>query len=293
MNRISYRLSETPLVSIADQRIVTASYKHLDRTRPFHVLLYVLKGSIPIVEDNTEYIIGQGTLFFSRKNVHHWGERMIEAGTSLIFVHFFLPEASESEIPHEEFSPQFSPERRRVYPSDYENSVITLPKLLTNLGGSAIEYRLLELVSYYNSDDVFKKLHLNAMFAEILADCYQLQFNNLNTVSDMRVEEIMSYLRIHRDEPFRSSEVEAHMRLSYKYLEESFKKKTGRTIQQYHTDLRMHEAARLLRSTLLSVSEISTRIGYQDPLYFSNVFKKATGYSPRAYRNNIGATIID
>ena len=293
MNQISYRLSDIPCVSIADQRIVTVSYKHLDRTRPFHVLLYVLKGQVPIIEDNTEYIIGQGSLFFSKKNVHHWGERMIKAGTSLIFVHFFLPDADEADIPCEEFSPQFSLERRRMAFEDYEHSLITLPKMLTNLNGSEIEYKLQELVSYYNSDDVFKKLHLNVMFAEILADCYQLQFSNLNTVSDMRVEEIMSYLRTHRDEPFRSADVEAHMRLSYKYLEENFKKKTGMTIQQYHTDLRMHEAARLLRSTLLSVSEISAMIGYQDPLYFSNVFKKATGYSPRAYRNNIGITLID
>ena len=293
MNRISYRLSDIPCVSIADQRIVTTSYKHMDRTRPFHVLLYVLKGKIPIIEDNTEYIIGQGSLFFSKKNVHHWGERMIKAGTSLIFVHFFLPDAGETDKPCEEFSPQFSLERHRMELKDYEQALITLPKMLTNLNGSAIEYKLQELVSYYNSDDVFKKLHLNTMFAEILADCYQLQFSNLNTVSDMRVEEIMSFLRTHRDEPFRSADIEAHMRLSYKYLEESFKKKTGMTIQQYHTDLRIHEAARLLRSTLLSVSEISAMIGYQDPLYFSNVFKKATGYSPRAYRNNIGITIID
>lgn len=113
------------------------------------------------------------------------------------------------------------------------------------------------------------------------------------TTFDMRVEEIMSYLRLHRDEPFHSSGVEEHMRLNYKYLEEIFKKKTGMTIQQYHTDLRIQEAARLLRSTLHSISEISSMVGYQDPLYFSNVFKKATGYSPRAYRNNIGIIIMD
>lgn len=293
MNKISYRLSSIPYVSIADQRTATFSYMHPERTIPFHVLLYVLKGTVPIVEDNTEYIVEQGSLFFMKKNVHHWGEKMIKIGTSFIYVHFFMPEADETDMPFEEFSPQFTPKRRRIRPADYENSIITLPKMLNNLGGSTIEYKLQELASYYNSDDVFKKLHLNAMFAEILADCYQFQFSKLYTTFDMRVEEIMSYLRLHRDEPFHSSGVEEHMRLNYKYLEEIFKKKTGMTIQQYHTDLRMQEAARLLRSTLHSVSEISSMVGYQDPLYFSNVFKKATGYSPRAYRNNIGIIIMD
>lgn len=207
---------------------------------------------------------------------------------------FFLEEAYETDAPSNSFVPKYIPaQMRRITPEYYENSIITLPKMLDGLAGSTIEYKLSELVSYYSSDDGFKYLHLNAMFSEILAACYQFQFRSPTTITDVRVEEIMSFLRLHRDAPFSSADIENHMRLNYKYLEEMFKKKTGMTIQKYHTDLRMHEAARLLRSTLYSVSEISAKIGYQDPLYFSNVFKKSTGYSPRAYRSNINTTIMD
>ena len=82
------------------------------------------------------------------------------------------------------------------------------------------------------------------------------------------------------------------MGLSYKYMEEFFKKRIGMTIQQYHTNLRIHEAEKQLRTTQYSISEISGNLGFQDPLYFSNVFKKATGVSPRDYRKNIDTIII-
>lgn len=292
-NCISYRISELPYVSIVDERTVTSAYKHLDRTTPFHVLLYVMKGQIPIIEDDTEYLLTPGTLFFLKSGVHHWGEKFIKPGTSFIFVHFFLPDTEASCLPAREFSPKLTLEHHRIRPADYEQTVITLPKITDNLIGSETEYRLQELAAYYNSDDVFRNLHLNTRFADILAGCYKLRFKKPTTTADLRVEEVMTYLRQHRKEAFHSENIEEALGLSYKYLEENFKKKTGMTIQQYHTDLRMHEAARLLRSTLFSVSEISEQVGYQDPLYFSNVFKKSMGYSPRSYRNNIGTMLTD
>lgn len=63
-----------------------------------------------------------------------------------------------------------------------------------------------------------------------------------------------------------------------------FKKEKGMTIQQYHNSIKMNEAARLLRSTLLSVGEIGEKIGFSDILYFSRCFSSFHGISPTAYR---------
>ncbi|OXM85739.1 helix-turn-helix transcriptional regulator [Paenibacillus rigui] len=53
-----------------------------------------------------------------------------------------------------------------------------------------------------------------------------------------------------------------------------------------HTKLRMNHALELIRSTSLNVSEISKRLGYQNPYYFSRVFKKVFGESPSAYMSH-------
>lgn len=66
----------------------------------------------------------------------------------------------------------------------------------------------------------------------------------------------------------------------------SFKEYIGTTPIQYITNIRINKAKSLLSSSSLSVSEISDLIGYENPLYFSRIFKKNVGVSPLAYRHN-------
>lgn len=295
---ITYRLSEGPLVSVADKRIVTESYKHKQRIAPFHVLFYILEGQFPIIEDGEEHILNEGTLFFLKAGVEHRGVQYIPSGTTFIFMHFFLKDVSdeelgEEEIPQNEFMPYITFHKNRIKRKNFRETIVTLPKRIDNLQGSDLEHKILQLASFYNSGDAFRMLRINGMFSDILADCIQLQFKSDLTTTELRIQEIISYLQAHRDESFHSRDIEQHMGLSYKYMEESFKKRVGLTIQQYHTAIRIQEAERLLSATQDSISEISEKLGYQDPLYFSNVFKKATGVSPRNYRKNIETIIIE
>ncbi len=63
-----------------------------------------------------------------------------------------------------------------------------------------------------------------------------------------------------------------------------FKAELRVTPNVYYTRLRMEKARLLLRETDLKVREIAARLGYDDPFYFSNVFKKCVGVSPEQYR---------
>jgi AraC-like DNA-binding protein len=53
---------------------------------------------------------------------------------------------------------------------------------------------------------------------------------------------------------------------------------------RYAEEVRMRRARRLLAETDLPVREIATRLGYEDPLYFSRVFRKVVGLPATAYR---------
>ncbi len=73
------------------------------------------------------------------------------------------------------------------------------------------------------------------------------------------------------------------------HLGEIFKERTGVTIHQYLTKLRIEQARTLLAETELSITEICHRAGFEDSGYMTRVFKRVTGMSPRAYRQTIAS----
>lgn len=96
----------------------------------------------------------------------------------------------------------------------------------------------------------------------------------------------MAYLSRHAEEEFDAKGLSEYMNLNYSHLSATFSKITGQTIIDAHTRLRMNKALHLLRTTSMNVSEISERLGFQNPFYFTRVFKKVLGESPSYYMNH-------
>ncbi|WP_312371053.1 AraC family transcriptional regulator [Lachnoclostridium sp.] len=76
-----------------------------------------------------------------------------------------------------------------------------------------------------------------------------------------------------------------NMHLNRSYLSALFKQETGRSIKQYLQNYRLTRAESLLTSTNLPIYEISYSVGFQDPMYFSRLFKSTLGITPSQYRN--------
>ena len=74
--------------------------------------------------------------------------------------------------------------------------------------------------------------------------------------------------------------------LSKSGLHALFQKHTGRSPMDFFLRLKMKEACKMLRSTSLRVYEVAQRLGYQDPYYFSRIFRKVVGISPKEYQNS-------
>jgi hypothetical protein len=62
---------------------------------------------------------------------------------------------------------------------------------------------------------------------------------------------------------------------------------TGVTLTEYIRNKRLHHAAHLLRTTNLQVQTIATHCGITDLQYFSKLFKKETGKTPKEYRKSV------
>lgn len=73
--------------------------------------------------------------------------------------------------------------------------------------------------------------------------------------------------------------------MSYSKFRQVFKKATGLSPNQYYLDVRLSKAKELLASTSLSINEIAYHTGFESIFYFSKLFKKKNGVSPKDYRS--------
>ncbi|MCR5831850.1 MAG: response regulator [Lachnospiraceae bacterium] len=98
-------------------------------------------------------------------------------------------------------------------------------------------------------------------------------------------EDAKQYIADHYNESTLSvDEICSHLGVGTSYFSSVFKKETGSSFVTYLTDIRMNEAQRLLDSTDEKSYIIAGMVGYEEPNYFSYVFKKHFGISPSKYR---------
>jgi two-component system response regulator YesN len=103
----------------------------------------------------------------------------------------------------------------------------------------------------------------------------------------LAVRKAFSYIDEHFAEELSLTSVASHIGLSPNYLSQVFKQSTGKTFLEHLIGRRVEEAKKLLKQGDLNVSEISFRIGYDNPRYFSQVFHKQEGVTPSEYRKSI------
>lgn len=99
--------------------------------------------------------------------------------------------------------------------------------------------------------------------------------------STLTAPALTEYLRDNIDEPTRLDSIAEHFNMSRSSLCRKTRTLCGKTVQQLHEEIKMQWARSLLETGLLNISQVAHRVGYNDPFYFSRVFKKHTGSSPR------------
>ncbi len=265
MNRITVDNHHLPDVAGQGLLATAEGFFHADRVLPFHVLIYVLEGVIYVTEDDVDYAIGPGEMLFLKSGLRHFGKMEIPRGTRWYYVHFALE--------------QPMPGRGGELPA------MTLPKKLTGLCGSSIERMLAAFVEACRSRREEERWFLPQQLFVLLSQI-ALWDRPERKPLDL-AQRLADYLAAHTREPFSAKALEQAFFLSYKHMAAVFKKAQGLTMYAYHQRLRMEEAARLLRETLLPVGEISEQLGFGDQLYFSRCFHRHQGVSPTVYRRQL------
>ena len=99
------------------------------------------------------------------------------------------------------------------------------------------------------------------------------------------VESSITFLNKHYARNISLEEICTYLSVSRNYFSSLFKRDTGISLWAYLTAIRMGKARELLRETDLRSHEIAYAVGYDNPSYFSKLFKKLHNQTPNEYRS--------
>ncbi|MDR0248166.1 MAG: response regulator [Oscillospiraceae bacterium] len=98
------------------------------------------------------------------------------------------------------------------------------------------------------------------------------------------VEKSMRHIRIHYKENLSLESIAALIPANPSHLSRTFKKDTGESLTEYISRFRVEKAKELLTETDMLAYEVAEAVGFNDPTYFSLVFKRYAGVSPKDFR---------
>ena len=105
--------------------------------------------------------------------------------------------------------------------------------------------------------------------------------------SDKLVEQAKRYIGGHYQSKLTLTEIAEVLNISAGHLSITFKKFTGMTLSDYIANVKIEHAKELIDTHQYLMYEISDMLGFDNPYYFSKVFKKVTGMSPREHEKRM------
>lgn len=158
--------------------------------------------------------------------------------------------------------------------------------------GCGLEYQNLframidELQMCLDSYPEMIEMYLREIFIR-LQRCFKTSIKTDNSHAAEEIDKAASYFNEHYSEQINIDAYAEEHHFSTSWFIRNFKLYTGFTPMQYILSKRIYNAEALLQNTQYTVTEIAQIVGYDNPLYFSRVFKKQKGLSPTDYRKSI------
>lgn len=144
-------------------------------------------------------------------------------------------------------------------------------------------------------------------FEEILVMCLRQIFVQVRRSNDAdpvisksaqqeEMSQALEYFHRHYMENINIADYAQSRSMSVSWFMRCFKQYTMQSPMQYITMLRINNAVNLLSNTSCNVTQIAALVGYENPLYFSRIFRKIKGVSPSGYRklaeNSVAGEVV-
>lgn len=272
-------------------RIVTIHYFEFDQKfsfpgeqHNFWEMVYIDKGTVAVSRDNEDLILRQGEVIFHRPNEFHT-IRALESSPN-IFVISFVCDSPAMQCfewykavlnkTHRSFLSSIIKESDATY--RIRKNDPTIKKLIKKetppIGGEQLIKTYLEQF-------------LILLMRSILSNKTTGVFPSKESLENHLIVEIKEYLYRHVEQRIRVSDICDTFGYSKSYLSKLFHEQCGETLVNYAVRIKINRAKDLIRENNLNFAQISSRLSFDNPQYFSRVFKRYTDMSPTEFKNSL------
>ena len=271
-SRIDFKDTSRPLVvgSCGTYRLTKKPFLPTQRPRGRidYQLLYIASGKVHFFFDGKETVVNSGNMVLYRPREPQKYIYYADEHPEVFWVHFTGSDVNnildyyDFPIKENVIKTGISPDFKHIFTEMIQELQACRPKF----------------------EEVLPSL-LNHLFILISRNLAENRAN-ANTVHEDIVQAVHYFNQNYSKEIVIEKYAEEH-NFRTDWFTRGFKHYTGVTPMQYILSLRMTNAQYLLEQTNSNVTEIANIVGYDNPLYFSRLFKKHFGVSPAQYRKNI------
>lgn len=237
-----------------------------------NIFIYCLHGKGYFIVDDVQYAVKPNQFIMipaTDKYIRYWADK--EDPWTIYWIHFTGPKINE-------FNSSIS-------------SKFTSGPVNTPFNESAIAiwhniYQTLEMgYSYENL------INANFLLHPFLAAFLFANYHQQNSKTEVRdiISQTIQFMQANIGKKFTVEDLAARHGLSASYFSKYFTQNAGMSPIDYFIHLKMQEACLRLSTGTAKVKTIATDLGYEDPYYFSRLFKKHIGSSPNEYRASVKA----
>ena len=283
---------KTGLPSVVNvSKVVTIHYYEFDEKfvfegerHDFWEMVYVDKGQVEISTEDRVHRLAQGELIFHRPNEFH-AIRALNSSPNFFVISFVCtsPAMAYFEGFHTVLDKGLKPflssilheaEQTFEIPKNDPNLKKLTKKQNAALGGE-------QLIKLYLEELL---IHLTRGIAEKKSGTV---FPSKESMESYLVVDIKRTIEENVNEVFRIDALCRRIGYGKSYLSRVFREQTGETLATYATKMKIKRARQLIREGNLNFSQISDRLAFDNPQYFSRVFKRVVGMTPTEFKASL------
>ncbi len=240
-------------------------------------ILYVTKGTIDLLIDETIYTVNAGDIYFINSGVMH---QMTAGSDGVKFIAYIFP------LEYLSFDVEDYTQQQIITP--LINKELLFPTKLMHLTAyTPIKNHIIDLAMTDTTRNTGYQLTTKVALYSIINILYieKLFINSKKSYSLSTNKKIVSYLNQHYIDSITLEDISNHVSVSTNYFCRYFKQQFGKTLIEYINFLRIEKACILLESEDLPIVDIAMDVGFNNISYFNRQFKSIMNTTPKLYRS--------